>query len=99
MIIADKGENARTDSSNFYCLGAFSYLEPGASDIGDYFDLCMIVHIFSAAADVILGDTFLRNVYTLYNFGNWTRESDPPPFIQLLSVRRSWRTLTRPTVC
>ena len=39
------------------------------------------------SADAILGDTFLRNTYALYYFGNWTRQDDGPPHIQLLSVR------------
>ena len=38
-------------------------------------------------ADLILGDTFLRNVYALFDYGNWTRADDGPPFVQLLSVR------------
>ncbi|KAJ3529543.1 hypothetical protein NM688_g7840 [Phlebia brevispora] len=69
VVLADQGENSRTDGSDFICVGAFSYLEQGSSDI-----------------DVILGDTFLRNVYTIYNFGNWTRELDDPPSIQILST-------------
>lgn len=38
--------------------------------------------------DFILGDSFMRNVYALFNFGSWTNssESAPPPYIQLLSV-------------
>jgi hypothetical protein len=37
---------------------------------------------------MILGDTFLRNAYAVYNFGNWTRPEEGPPYIQLVSVRR-----------
>lgn len=40
-----------------------------------------------ALLDVILGDTFLRNTYALYNFGNWTRPGDSGPYIQVLGVR------------
>ncbi|EKM55233.1 uncharacterized protein PHACADRAFT_195260 [Phanerochaete carnosa HHB-10118-sp] len=36
--------------------------------------------------DAILGDTFLRNAYALYYFGNWTRQDDGPPYMQLLST-------------
>lgn len=36
--------------------------------------------------DAILGDTFHRNAYVLYYFGNWTRQDDVPPYIQLLST-------------
>ena len=36
--------------------------------------------------DAILGDAFMRNVYALFDFGNWTREGDATPFVQLLSV-------------
>lgn len=39
-----------------------------------------------ALPDVILGDTFLRNTYALYNFGNWTRPGDSGPYIQVLGV-------------
>lgn len=36
---------------------------------------------------MILGDTFLRNAYALFNYGNWTRADDGAPYMQLLSVR------------
>lgn len=41
--------------------------------------------------DFILGDAFMRNVYSLYDFGNWTAVpapsgADDPPFMQLLAV-------------
>ena len=36
--------------------------------------------------DAILGDAFMRNVYALFDFGNWTREGGAAPFVQLLSV-------------
>lgn len=39
--------------------------------------------------DMILGDTFLRNAYTLFNFGNWTTPGSPGPYLQLLPVRTS----------
>ncbi|KAH9921579.1 aspartic peptidase domain-containing protein [Amylocystis lapponica] len=34
----------------------------------------------------LLGDTFMRNVYTLHNFNNWTKAGDPLPYTQLLPV-------------
>ncbi|KAI0077994.1 acid protease [Panus rudis PR-1116 ss-1] len=36
--------------------------------------------------DLLLGDTFLRNVYALYDYGNFTNVNDSIPFVQLLSV-------------
>lgn len=39
----------------------------------------------STSEDLLLGDSFLRNVYSLYNFGQFVGETDAP-FIQLLSV-------------
>ncbi|KAK7695517.1 hypothetical protein QCA50_000153 [Cerrena zonata] len=36
--------------------------------------------------DFLLGDVFLRNVYSLYYYGNSTREGDVAPYVQLLSV-------------
>lgn len=40
------------------------------------------------ATDFILGDAFLRNVYALFDYGNWTTSGDDKAFIQILSV--SW---------
>ncbi|TDL13727.1 acid protease [Rickenella mellea] len=36
--------------------------------------------------DFLLGDSFLRNVYTLYDFGSFISGTTTPPFIQLLST-------------
>ncbi|KAF7789586.1 hypothetical protein EIP86_000532 [Pleurotus ostreatoroseus] len=36
--------------------------------------------------DFILGDSFLRNAYTLFDYGNWTNNTDSAPFVQLLST-------------
>jgi hypothetical protein len=36
--------------------------------------------------DVVLGDPFLRNVYSLFDFGNYTTVGDNPPFVQFLST-------------
>ncbi len=37
--------------------------------------------------DLLLGDTFLRNVYSLFDFGSFITGNTNTPFIQLLSVR------------
>ncbi|CAL1702627.1 unnamed protein product [Somion occarium] len=40
----------------------------------------------NAGVDFILGDAFLRNVYSLFDFGNWAKVGDGFPFMQILSV-------------
>lgn len=35
---------------------------------------------------MLLGDGFLRNVYSLFDFGNWTAVGTTNPFMQILSV-------------
>ncbi|KDQ56724.1 hypothetical protein JAAARDRAFT_36213 [Jaapia argillacea MUCL 33604] len=47
----------------------------GAFRVGDPGDL-----------DSILGDTFLRNAYALFDFGRWATPGTNDPFMQLLSV-------------
>ncbi|TCD64731.1 hypothetical protein EIP91_003687 [Steccherinum ochraceum] len=37
-------------------------------------------------ADFILGDAFMRNVYSLFDFGSLTTVNDSAPFVQLLSI-------------
>ena len=39
------------------------------------------------AADWLFGDTFLRNVYSLWGYGN-VSEPTSKPYLQMLSVRR-----------
>ncbi|KAH9947685.1 aspartic peptidase domain-containing protein [Amylocystis lapponica] len=39
-----------------------------------------------AGVDFILGDAFMRNVYTLLDFGSWVFSGKGDPFIQILSV-------------
>ncbi|OCH86255.1 acid protease [Obba rivulosa] len=34
----------------------------------------------------VFGDSFLRNVYTLHHFNNWTQPGDSSPYTQLLSM-------------
>ena len=36
--------------------------------------------------DWLLGDSFMQNVYTLYDYGNDTDSSDQPSYMQFLSV-------------
>ncbi|KAK7677509.1 hypothetical protein QCA50_019515 [Cerrena zonata] len=36
--------------------------------------------------DFQFGDVVLRNLYTLFNYGNWTRPGDTQPYIQILSL-------------
>ncbi|KDQ59377.1 hypothetical protein JAAARDRAFT_34102 [Jaapia argillacea MUCL 33604] len=36
--------------------------------------------------DVVLGDTFLRNTYVLFDFGRWATPGTSDPFVQPLSV-------------
>ncbi|KAI0072608.1 acid protease [Panus rudis PR-1116 ss-1] len=43
----------------------------------------------TTGVDFILGDSFMRNVYSLFDFGNLARVGDTDPFIQLLSVTDS----------
>ncbi|KDQ56689.1 hypothetical protein JAAARDRAFT_36184 [Jaapia argillacea MUCL 33604] len=37
-------------------------------------------------ADFLLGDAFLRNVYSLFDFGSWATTGGTDPFIQILSI-------------
>ena len=46
----------------------------------------------SNSEDFLLGDSFLRNVYSLYDFGAFFNESSTP-FVQLLSVRDELQSL------
>ncbi|KAI0810951.1 aspartic peptidase domain-containing protein [Irpex lacteus] len=39
-----------------------------------------------SGVDGILGDTFLRNVYTQFNYGNWSRNGTGTPFVRLLNT-------------
>ncbi|KAH8079070.1 aspartic peptidase domain-containing protein [Cristinia sonorae] len=50
--------------------------------------LCMggFSYLDDSDVDFILGDTFLRNVYSLYDFGSWARVGDTPPYMQILSI-------------
>jgi hypothetical protein len=56
------------------CIGAFQPITSAFSLLGNY--------------DMILGMSFLRNTYTLLDFGNWIKNGKETgdPFVQLLSV-------------
>jgi hypothetical protein len=62
---------AQTDSNgNPICIGSFQPITSAFSLLGHY--------------DMILGMSFLRNVYTLHNFGSWANgASGDHPYIQL----------------
>ncbi|KAI0948213.1 hypothetical protein AcW1_009788 [Taiwanofungus camphoratus] len=62
---------ALDDDGNLVCVGAFYRLAGWPG---------------GATGTFLLGDTFLRNVYSLYNFNHWQKSGDEPPFVQLLSV-------------
>ena len=54
------------------CIGAFQPITSAFSILGQY--------------DMILGMSFLRNAYSLYNFGEWSNEDGSDPYIQLVSL-------------
>ncbi|KDQ56687.1 hypothetical protein JAAARDRAFT_36180 [Jaapia argillacea MUCL 33604] len=58
------------DSGAPVCFGAFG---PEDQPAGSVFE-------------VALGDSFLRNVYSVFDFGKWATPADSDPFIQLLST-------------
>ncbi|KDQ56686.1 hypothetical protein JAAARDRAFT_194660 [Jaapia argillacea MUCL 33604] len=58
------------DSGAPICYGAFSAVDPPAG----------------SPVDANLGDSFLRNVYAVYDFGKWATPASTDPFIQLLST-------------
>lgn len=58
---------------NPVCIGSFQPITTAFSLLGNY--------------DIIMGMSFLRNTYTLMNYGKWVdSNSNQDPFIQLLSV-------------
>ena len=36
--------------------------------------------------DWLIGDSFMRNIYSLYDYGNQTSQTDGNPYMQILSV-------------
>ena len=77
------------DSGNVFCTGTFTYADPSIGAGTSHLLLCPLfrssynVHV---APDFILGDAFMRNVYTSFDFGNWIQGGTHDPFIQILSV-------------
>ncbi|KAM6494075.1 aspartic peptidase A1 [Amanita muscaria] len=60
-------------SGNSACIGTFQPITTAFSMLGHY--------------DMILGMNFLRNVYSLLDYGDWTgSNSRDKPFIQLMSI-------------
>ncbi|KAG6915624.1 hypothetical protein DXG01_010663 [Tephrocybe rancida] len=67
---------AKDAQGNRVCIGAFQPITSAFSLLGHY--------------DMILGMSFLRNAYTLLNFGSWANgASGEHPYIQLSSVTNS----------
>lgn len=57
---------------NSVCIGTFQPITTAFSLLGNY--------------DMIMGMSFLRNTYTLLNYGDWVQGNQSDPFIQFLSV-------------
>ena len=74
------------DDGNVICVGVFQNA-PANSGVGQYirYYTPFYIHV-QGRLDFILGDTFMRNVYSLFDFGNFAKVGDSDPFIQLLSV-------------
>ncbi|KAK0202037.1 aspartic peptidase A1 [Desarmillaria ectypa] len=70
----DDNFNIKNDNGTRVCIGAFQPITTAFSLLGNY--------------DMIMGMNFLRNTYTLMNYGNWADDSNKAndPFIQLLSI-------------
>lgn len=63
-------------SGNHVCIGAFQPITSAFSILGNY--------------DMIMGMSFLRNAYTLLDFGDWTHGAGTGnPYIQLSSMTNS----------
>jgi len=63
-------------NGNHICVGAFQPITSAFSLLGNY--------------DMIMGMSFLRNAYTLLDFGDWINDqSTDTPFIQLSSITNS----------
>jgi hypothetical protein len=89
----------KDNNGNVECLGAFRYAKPnqGAGEIPfvhlylypfpSHMTFAFHLKFLIPILDFILGDSFLRNVYSLYDFGSWTSVVDSAPFMKLLSVR------------
>lgn len=73
----DDNFNVRDAQGNRMCIGAFQPITTAFSLLGHY--------------DMIMGMNFLRNVYTLMEFGNWVDgvSDQMDPYIQLLPLTTS----------
>ncbi|KIY63916.1 acid protease [Cylindrobasidium torrendii FP15055 ss-10] len=71
---ADDNFNAKNAAGERMCIGSFQPITTAFSLLGNY--------------DIILGMNFLRNAYTLINFGKWASEDSDThdPYIQLLPL-------------
>ncbi|KAK7692159.1 hypothetical protein QCA50_003778 [Cerrena zonata] len=67
---ADLVTPAEMNNSEVVCIGAILSLTNGVGGIGDF----------------QLGDVVMRNTYTLFDYGNWSRPGDTQPFVQLLNL-------------
>ncbi|TCD62014.1 hypothetical protein EIP91_007609 [Steccherinum ochraceum] len=69
-----------------YPMDPLDAIRVGSNDDGSIVCAGTISYIDEDSLDFILGDSFMRNVYSLFDFGNLTDANDSQPFIQLLSV-------------
>jgi len=75
LDVVDDNFKITDASGNHVCIGAFQPITSAFSLFGNF--------------DMIMGMTFLRNVYTLMDFGDWvdnTSNDRGDPFIQLLPL-------------
>ncbi|KZT73137.1 acid protease [Daedalea quercina L-15889] len=74
--------------SSMYPMDPIDVTAVQVNDDGSYF----CIGVFSptpdnAGVDFILGDSFMRNVYSLLSYGsNFTGNGDVPPYMQILSI-------------
>ncbi|GBE83572.1 acid protease [Sparassis crispa] len=60
-----------------------------ASDGSVYCVGSIVYNPKSSGTDFLLGDTFLRNIYALFHYGNWTNKAEYGPYMQFLSITDS----------
>lgn len=77
-----------TNETDVICGGAFIAASEHTSIGGTLLVLACEVDTYELVRflDFQFGDVVLRNLYTLFDFGNWSRANDSGPFIQLLNV-------------
>ncbi|GBE88337.1 acid protease [Sparassis crispa] len=72
---------------SIYAVDPLDSTHVDVSDDGSF--TCIGAISYSSASggvDFILGSSFLRNVYTLFHWGNWTENRTNQPYMQLLSL-------------